>query len=110
NKTAFLKELVNGECQPAPDAKDATKKIRARTQMRDLTKKFGRVTLFLEWIGIIGRSNDLDSVRDEFPLLSLALGSDQRPRHPHGGARAQSLYRRIIWQRAFRDDLKIAQG
>src|SRR5438034_472477 len=109
NETAFLKELVNGECEPAPHTKNATKKIRARTQMRDLAEKLRRVTLFLERIGIIGGSNDVDLVRDEFPLLSFTLGSDQRPTHANGSARRQPLHIRVIWQRVRGDNLQIAQ-
>ena len=59
--------------------------------MCDLTEELRRVTLFLEWIGIIGGSNDVDLVRDEFPLLSFTLGSDQRPAHANGSAGGQSL-------------------
>ena len=91
NETAVLKELVNGECEPAPHPKDATKKIRARTEMRDLAEKLRCVTLFLEWIGIIGGSNNVDLLRDEFPLLSFTLGSDQRSVHANGSAGGQLL-------------------
>src|SRR6185369_12960741 len=77
--------------------------------MRDLAKKLRRVPLFLEWIGIIGRSNDVDFVRDHLPRLSFALGSDQCSGPTDGSAGGQPLYRCIIWQRVFRDDLKVAQ-
>jgi len=80
NETAFLKELVNGECESAPHPKDTAKKIRARTEMRDLTEELRRVTLFLEWIGIIGGSNDVDLLRGEFPLLSFTLEATSDPR------------------------------
>jgi hypothetical protein len=59
--------------------------------MRDLAEKLRRVTLFLEWIGIIGGSNDVDLVRDEFPLLSFTLGRDQRTPHANGSSGGQSL-------------------
>ena len=91
NEPAVLKELVNGECKPAPHPKDAAEKIRARTQMGDLAEELRRVTLFLEWIGIIGGSNNVDLLRDEFPRLSFTLGSDQRTLHTNGSAGGQSL-------------------
>jgi hypothetical protein len=91
NETAVLKELVNGECESAPHPKDATKKVRARTQMGNLAEELWRVTLFLEWIGIIGGSNNVDLLRGEFPLLSFTLGSDQRPAHANRSARGQTL-------------------
>src|SRR5206468_10584407 len=39
--------------------------------MSDLAKKFRCVPLFLERIGIIGGTNDLDCVRNQFPFLPL---------------------------------------
>ena len=52
--------------------------------MRDLAEKLRRVTLFLEWIGIIGGSNDIDLIRGELPLLSFTLGNDERPGDTNG--------------------------
>ena len=110
NKTALLKKLVNGKCQTAPHAKDATEEVRAGAEMSDFAKKFRRMALFLERVGIVGGSHDLDLLGNQFPFLSFALRRDQRANCANGCARAQPLHRRIIRQRIFRNDLKVAQA
>ena len=49
--------------------------------MSDFAEKFRRVPLFLERIGIVGCSDNLDVVRNQFPFLSFTLRSDQRASH-----------------------------
>ena len=109
NETTLVKKLVNGECQPAPHPKDAAKKIRAWTKMRNLAQKLRRMPLLLQRIGVIGRSDDVYLVGDDFPFLAFALRSDQRPARANGGTSGQSLQRGIIRQRVSRDDLKVTQ-
>ena len=50
NEPAFLEKLVNGEREPAPDAKNRAEQVRPRPQMRNLAEKLRRVSFFLEWI------------------------------------------------------------
>ena len=64
NETALLKKLVNGKSEPASHAKDATEKIRARTEMSDFAQKLGCMPLLLQRVGIVGGSYDLNFVRD----------------------------------------------
>src|SRR6516165_27113 len=109
-KPAILKKLVNCECEAAAHTKDATEKIRPRTQMRDFAQKFRRVPLFLERITFVGATDNFDISRDEFPFLSFALRRNQRALDNNRSASAESLDVSIIRQRIlFRDDLKIAQ-
>ncbi len=77
--------------------------------MSDFTEELRRVPLFLERIGIVGRSHNVDVVRGQFPLLSLTLRGDQRADYSNGRAGSEPLHCGVIRQRAFRDDLKIAQ-
>ncbi len=109
NEPAFLKEFVDGECQPAAHTKDAAEEIRTRPQMRYLAQEFRRVSLFLQRIGVIRPAHDVDLVRDNFPILSFPLRRDQLATHDNRSARGQMLNGRIVQQRIFRDDLKIAQ-
>ena len=46
--------------------------------MRDFAREIQACALFLERIGIIRGSDDVDVVRDQFPFLPFALRSDQR--------------------------------
>jgi len=65
--------------------------------MSDLAEKFRCVPLFLKRIGIIGGTNDLDCVRNQFPFLPLTLGSDERASGTNRDTRRDPLQRRIIW-------------
>src|SRR5207247_1722244 len=85
-EAAVLKKFVNGECEPAPHTKDAAEKIRARPQMRDLAQKFRRVPFLLEGISFIRAADDVDLVRDQFPSLAFAVGSDERASDANGSA------------------------
>jgi len=64
--------------------------------MSDFSEKLRRVPLFLERIGIVGHSHNVDVVRDEFPFLSLTLRGDQRTSHCNGCAGAELLHRGVI--------------
>ena len=77
--------------------------------MSDFTEKFRRVSLFLERVGIVRGSNDVDCVRNQFPFLSFSLRRHQRASHSQGRAGSESLDCGVIGQVAFRDDLQIAQ-
>src|SRR5207248_8647949 len=57
-KAALLKKLMNGEGEPAANAKDTTKKIRTRTQVRDLAQEFRSMPLLLQRITFIGQADD----------------------------------------------------
>src|SRR5262245_21571987 len=110
NETALLEKLMNGEREAAAHTEDATEKIRTRTQMRDLTQEFRRVSLFLEWISFVGGADDRNIARDQFPFLPLALRRNQRAAHDNRSASAEALDGCVIRQRIFlRNDLKIAQ-
>src|SRR5439155_24625228 len=52
-KPTFLEELMNGKGQSAANAKDTTKQIRTRTQMRDFAQKLRSVSFLLQWIAVI---------------------------------------------------------
>src|SRR5438046_8687143 len=91
NETAILKKLVNGEREPATHTEHAAEKIRPWTQMRDLAQKFGRMSLFLQRITVIGATDNLDISRDEFPFLSFALRGDQRTLHNNRSTSTKSL-------------------
>src|SRR5262245_44540024 len=110
NEPAILKKLVNGECEPAAHTKHTPEEIRSWTQMRDLTQKFRRVSLFLERVTFVGAADNLDVSRDEFPFLSFALRRYQRALHDNRSTSAEPLDVCIIRQRILlRDDLEIAQ-
>ena len=110
NKAALLEKLMDGEREPAADAKDRAEQIRARPQMRDLAQKLRRVPFLLQRIGVVRRADDFDFVRHDFPALAFALRRHQRAAHRDRSARDQMLDRRVIRQRVLRDDLKIAQA
>ena len=78
--------------------------------MSDFAEKFRRVPLFLERVGIIRGSNDVDCFRNQFPFLPFALRSDQRTSDSNGCAGVEPLHRCVVRQCALRDDLKIAKG
>src|SRR5215467_4670952 len=99
NKTAILKKLVHGKCEPAAHTEYATEKIRPWAQMRDLTQKFRRVPLFLERITFVRTTHNFDISRDEFPFLSFALRRDQHALHNNRSASAEPLDVCIIRQR-----------
>ena len=64
NERAFLEKLMNRESQPAPDAKDGAKQVRARPQMRNFAQELRRVPLLLERIRFVGLSDDFDLTRN----------------------------------------------
>ena len=76
--------------------------------MSDFTEKLRRVPLFLERIGIVGRSDNFDIVRGELPFLSFTLRWNQRATHHDRCPGAEPLDRRVIRQRVSRNDLEIA--
>ena len=47
--------------------------------MGNLAKKLRRMSLLLQWVGVVSRSYYLDVVRNQFPFLSFTLGRDQSP-------------------------------
>jgi hypothetical protein len=63
NEAALVKKLVNGKREPAPHAKDATEKIRSRSEMGNFAEKFGCMPFLLQRIGIVGGSYYLNIVR-----------------------------------------------
>ncbi len=77
--------------------------------MSDFAKELWRVPFFLKWISVVGRSDDFDFFRDNFPTLAFPLRRNQRAAHSNGRACHQALHRRIIRQRVLRNDLQIAQ-
>src|SRR5215469_6178180 len=110
NEAAILEKLVNGKREPAAHTKHATKKIRSRTQMDDLTQEFRCVSLFLERITFVGATNNFDVSRNELPFLSFPLRRYQRALHNNRSSSTKSLDVCVIPQRILlRDDLKIAQ-
>ena len=78
--------------------------------MSDFAEKFRRMPFFLERIGIVGRSDNLDVFRNQFPFLAFALRSDQRASDSDGCAGGEPLHRCVVRQCVLRDDLKIAKG
>src|SRR5881275_561592 len=77
--------------------------------MRDLAEELRRVAFLLEWIGLVGRADDLDFVRDNFPRLTFSLRRNEIALHRNRRSRLQTLDVGIILQPAFGDDLKTAQ-
>jgi hypothetical protein len=78
--------------------------------MSDFAEKFRRVPLFLERVGIIRGSHNVDCVRNQFPFLPFALRSDQRASRTDRCASTEPLHICVVWQCVLRDDLKIAKG
>ena len=78
--------------------------------MSDFAKKFRRMPLLLQRIGIIGGSYDLDLVRNQLPFLSFTLRRDQRAAHNDRRSSCKALHSRVIGQRVFCDDLQISQA
>src|SRR5262245_41788741 len=110
NEAAILKKLVNGKREPAAHTKHATKKIRSRTQMRDLTQEFRRVPLFLERITFVGPTENFDISRDELPFLSFPLRRHQRSLDNNRSTSTKPLDVCVIRERILlRDDLNIGQ-
>src|SRR5581483_4975486 len=107
NEPAFVKKFVDCEREPAPHTKNRAEQIGARSQMRNLAKKFRRMSFFLEWVGIVRQSDDLDLVRGQLPFLPFPLGCDQFAFDANGRARGQLLDLRVIRERTARDDLKV---
>src|SRR6266404_829808 len=100
---------MNSEGEAAPYAKNRTKKIRTRPQMRDFAQKLGGVPFLLQWITLIRTADDSYFFCNEFPILTFALRLDQRTTDSNGSACVQSLYRRVIRQSISGDDLETAQ-
>ena len=109
NEAAFLEKLVNGKREPAANPKDGAKKIRARTQMRNLAQKLRGVAFLLERVTIVRRAHDFDFVGHDFPALSFPLRRHQFSTDRNGSAGNEMLDRCIIGQAAPGDDLKVAQ-
>ena len=76
---AFLIIGVDGVRHLRTDPIDCAESVRPRAEMSNLAKKLGRMSLLLQWVGVVSRSYDLDIIRNQFPFLSFTLGWNQRP-------------------------------
>jgi len=100
---------VDGECQPAAHSKNGSEQIRAGPQVSDGPQEFLRMTLFLQRIGGVGRSDEFDPRSAHFPFLSLSRRGDQRPVDHDGSAGGHVLELAGAGHPGIDDDCRLAR-
>jgi hypothetical protein len=89
NKVALMKKLVDSQGDLTAGAKDCSKKIRTRPEMRDRPEILKRVPLFLQRVSIICIADNFQARGVQLPGLTLSLRLHQVTCHCHscsGGA------------------------
>src|SRR5436190_8624761 len=84
NEIPFLEELMDCKGEPAPHPKYRTVHVGTRPQVSNRTQKLRCVALFLQRVGRICCSDQIDFGGSQFPFLPLSRGSNELARDCRG--------------------------